>query len=108
MPRAALLSNHARVEGTTPPRCEDTSLVHLWGPRYHTYLVAARDVAVFTLGRLPDEAGALRIAEDLATRLHSHLAGAKTRYGDARRALGMHPNRLRYASATGKVTIHRD
>src|SRR5438034_11052567 len=65
MPRAALLSIHARVEGTTPASWEDTSLVHLWGPRYHTYLIAARDVAVFTLGRLPDEAGALRVAAEL-------------------------------------------
>ena len=108
MPRAALLSIHARVEGTTPSTWEDSSLVHLWGPRYHTYLVAARDVAVFTLGRLPDEAGALRVAEDLAARLHRHLAGARTRYGDAGSALGMNPNRLRYAAATGTVLIRWD
>ena len=108
MPRAALLSIHARVEGTTPASWEDTSLVHLWGPRYHTYLIAARDVAVFTLGRLPDEAGALRVAEELAARLHRHLAGARTRYGDAGSALGMNPNRLRYAAATGTVLIRLD
>src|SRR5439155_1260555 len=108
MPRAALLSIHARVEGTTPASWEDTSLVHLWGPRYHTYLIAARDVAVFTLGRLPDEAGALRVAEELAARLHRHLAGARTRYGDAGSALGMNPNRLRYAAATGTVLIRWD
>src|SRR5689334_24991418 len=64
MPRAALLSIHARVEGTEPSTWEDSSLVHLWGPRYHTYLVADRDRAVFTLGRLPDESGAPRVAED--------------------------------------------
>src|SRR5207244_11829139 len=101
MPRAALLSIHARVEGTTPASWEDTSLVHLWGPRYHTYLIAARDVAVFTLGRLPDEAGALRVAEELAARLHRHLARARTRYGDAGSALRTNPNRPRHADENG-------
>ena len=54
MPRAALLSIHARVEGAGPSAWEDPSLVQVWGPRYHVYVVAARDLAVFTLGRLPD------------------------------------------------------
>jgi len=108
MPRAALLSIHARVRGTEPSTWEDSSLVHLWGPRYHTYLIAARDRAVFTLGRLPDEGGALRVAEDLATRLASLLADGRARYGDAGSALGMNPNRLRYAAATGTVLIRWD
>jgi hypothetical protein len=34
MPRAALLSIHARVEGTRPSTWEDPSLVQLWGPRF--------------------------------------------------------------------------
>jgi hypothetical protein len=105
MPRAALLSIHARVEGTEPSTWEDPSLVQLWGPRYSAYVVAARDLAVFSLGRLPDEAGARRIAEDLAARLHSLLGGARMTYGEAGRALGEHPNRLRYAATTGTVVI---
>ena len=56
MPRAALLSIHARVEGTEPSTWEDASLVQLWGPRFSAYVVAARDLAVFSLGRLPDDA----------------------------------------------------
>src|SRR6266581_3397182 len=55
MPRAALLSIHARVEGTQPSTWEDPSLVQLWGPRFSAYVVAASDVAVFSLGRLPSE-----------------------------------------------------
>ena len=35
MPRAALLSIHARVEGTQPWTWEDPSLVQLWGPRFN-------------------------------------------------------------------------
>src|SRR3989475_5411292 len=101
MPRAALLSIHARVEKTEPATWEDPSLVQLWGPRFHAYVVAARDLAVFSLGRLPDDAGARRIAEDLVARLQALLGGARMTYGDAGSALGEHPNRLRYAAPTG-------
>jgi hypothetical protein len=108
MPRAALLSIHARVEGTEPSTWEDPSLVQLWGPRFSAYVVAARDLAVFSLGRLSDDAGARRIAEDLAARLHSLLGGASMTYGEAGDALGEHPNRLRYAAPTGTVVIRWD
>src|SRR5271156_3085532 len=56
MPRAALLSIHARVEGTEPSTWQDPSLVQLWGPRFNVFAVAARDLAVFSLGTLPDDA----------------------------------------------------
>jgi len=55
MPRAALLSIHARVEGTRSSTWEDPALVQVWGPRFSTYVVPARDHAVFTLGRHPDD-----------------------------------------------------
>ena len=51
MPRAALLSIHARVHGTQPTTWDDPSLVQLWGPRFSAYVVAARDLAVFSLGK---------------------------------------------------------
>lgn len=105
MPRAALLSIHARVAGTEPTTWEDPSLVQLWGPRYSAYVVAARDLAVFSLGRLPDDAGPRRRAEDLARRLHDLLGGEKMAYGRAGREVGEHANRLRYAAATGTVLI---
>jgi hypothetical protein len=108
MPRAALLSIHARVEGTEPSTWEDPSLVQLWGPRYSAYVVAARDVAVFSLGRLPDDAKGRRVAEDEAARLHALLGGTRMKYGDAGRALGEHPYRLRYAAPTGTVLIRWD
>ena len=108
MPRAALLSIHARVDGTEPSTWEDPSLVQLWGPRYNAYVVAARDLAVFSLGRLPDEPAPRRVAEDLAARLHAFLDGRTMSYGEAGRALGEHPNRLRYAATTGTVLIRWD
>jgi hypothetical protein len=105
MPRAALLSIHARVEGTGSSTWEDPSLVQVWGPRYSAYVIPARDLAVFSLGRLPDEVGARRVAEDLAARVRGLLGGARMTYGEGGRALGEVPNRLRYAAPTGTILI---
>ena len=105
MPRAALLSIHARVEGAGPSTWEDPSLVQLWGPRYSVFVVARGDVAAFTLGTLPDDAKGRHRAEDLARRLQAFLGTARVPYGEAGRALGVHPNSLRYASPTGTLLI---
>jgi hypothetical protein len=105
MPRAALLSIHARVEGAGPSSWEDPSLVQVWGPRYHVYVVPEGDLAVFTLGRLPDSGEIRRRAEDLTTRVHALLGGARMRYDDAGQALGVHGNMLRYAALTGTLAI---
>jgi Winged helix DNA-binding domain len=105
MPRAASLSIHARVAGAGPSSWEDPSLVQLWGPRYSAYVVAARDLAYFSLGRLPDEPKSRKRSEDLAARLHAFLGGRRMRYDDAGVAMGVHPNSLRYAAQTGTVVI---
>ena len=105
MPRAALVSIHARVEGAGPAAWEDPSLVQVWGPRYNVYVVAASDLAVFTLGRLPDSGKIRRRADDLAERLHVLLDGGRMRYDDAGQALGVHGNNLRYAALTGRLAI---
>jgi hypothetical protein len=105
MPRAALLSIHARIEGTTPSTWEDPALVQLWGPRYTAYVVPARDLAFFSLGRWPDDAAGRQRSEDLAARLHAHLAGRTMTYGEAGQAIGVQPNALRYAAQTGTVLI---
>src|ERR687883_1628489 len=75
MPRAALLSIHARVEGAHPSIWEDPSLVQVWGPRFSVFVVPARDHAIFTLGRLPDAARGRRRAEEMAERGHAFLRG---------------------------------
>jgi Winged helix DNA-binding domain len=105
MPRAALLSIHARVAGTEPSTWEDPSLVQLWGPRFNVFVVAATDLAVFSLGTLPDDAKGQQRAKDIAARLTAVLGGVRMRYGEAGHALGAHHNRLRYAAATGTVLI---
>lgn len=105
MPRAALLSIHARIEETGPDTLDDPSLVQVWGPRFSTYVIAARDRAVFTVGRLPDDPEAQRKAQDLADRLEALLDGGSMPYGQAGRALGVPHNQLRYAAPTGRVLI---
>lgn len=105
MPRAALLSIHARVRETGPSTLDDPALVQLWGPRYSVFVIAARDLAVFSLGVLPDDAKGRQRAEDIAARLHGILGGARMAYGEAGRALGVHHYSLRYAAPTGTVLI---
>jgi hypothetical protein len=104
MPRAALLSLHARVEGVEPSTWEDPSLAQLWGPRYSTYVVPKRDFALFSLGRIPDNAKGRLRAERMAERLHAHLDGRRMTDREAGRALGI-GNALRYAATTGTVAI---
>jgi len=104
MPRAAVLSIHARVAETEPSTWEDDSLVQLWGPRFNTYVVAAQDHALFSLARLPDDARGRRVAEEMARRLNEHLDGRRMTYREAAGALGG-GNAIRYATATGTVVI---
>jgi hypothetical protein len=109
MPRAALLSIHARVEGTGPSAWEDPSLVQLWGPRFSVFVVAARDLPVFSLGTLPDDAQGRQRAQDLAAGLHAFLGGARMTHAEAGDGMSLNnANRLRYAAATGTVLIRWD
>jgi hypothetical protein len=109
MPRAALLSIHARVEGAGPYAWDDPSLVQLWGPRFAVYAVVAEDHAIFSLGRLPDDPDRRRFATDLADQLEAFLDGRAMPFGEAASALGPgDPNRLRYAAPTGRVLIRWD
>lgn len=104
MPRAALLSLHARVAGVGPAALDDAALAQLWGPRYNTYVVARRDFALFSLGRLPDsEKGRLR-AERIAAAVNAHLDGRRMTDREAGSALRLGAS-IRYAATTGTVEI---
>jgi hypothetical protein len=107
MPRAALLSLHARIDGVEPSTWEHPSLAQLWGPRYSTYVVAKRDFALFSLGRLPYNAKSRLRAERMAERLHAHLNGTRMTDREVGRALDV-GNALRYAATTGTVAIRWD
>ena len=104
MPRAALLSLHARIEGVEPSTWEHPSLAQLWGPRYSTYVVPKRDFALFSLGRLPDDAKGRARAERMAELLRAHLDGRRMTDREAAGRLRV-GNAVRYAAPTGTVAI---
>jgi hypothetical protein len=104
MPRAALLSLHARIEEVESSTWEDPSLAQLWGPRYSTYVVPERDFALFSLGRLPDDVKGRLRAESMAERLRAHLGKARMTDREVGRALAV-GNSMRYAATTGTVAI---
>ena len=104
-PRAALLGLHARVGGVPPDALDDPALAQVWGPRYSVYVVAADDVAIFTLGRLPDSGNTRARAFDLAARLHAVLDGSPARDADLGVALGEPAFALKYAALTGTIAI---
>lgn len=104
MPRAALLSIHARVEGAHASIWEDPALVQLWGPRFSAYVVPAQDHAIFSVGRYPEDARGRRVAEEMAELLRKALGGGRRPDRDAAAALGV-GNRIRYAAPTGTVLI---
>jgi hypothetical protein len=104
MPRAALLSLHARVDRVEPSTWEDPSLAQLWGPRYSTYVVAKRDFALFSLGRVPDNAKSRLRAEQIAERVHAQLDGERMTDREVADALGI-GNAIRYAATTGTVAV---
>jgi hypothetical protein len=105
MPRAALLSLHARLEAVEPSSWEHPALAQLWGPRYSTYVVPKPDFALFSLGRLPDDAKGRGRAERIAGRLHAQLGGDRLTDREVAEALGVNSNSFRYAATTGTVAI---
>jgi len=105
MPRAALLSIHARVRDTPPDVLDNPALIQVWGPRYSAYAVAAQDMPIFTLGRLPDAEAGRRRAERAADSLRKLLAEERMKYGEAGKALDVVPNSLRHGTTTGTIAI---
>src|SRR5436189_1154962 len=77
MPRAALLSIHARVAGVPPSVLDDPALVQVWGPRYSAYAIATADIPIFTLSRMPDDERGRRRAESTADLLEKVLDGRR-------------------------------
>lgn len=108
VPRAALLSLHARVGGTTPSTPYEPPLVQVWGPRFSVHVVHQQDHALFTVSRRIADDARRRRAEDVAERLDAHLAGGEMLIGEAARGIGEHHHQLRYAATTGRLLIRWD
>jgi hypothetical protein len=105
MPRAALLSIHARVQDTGPDALDHPSLAQVWGPRFSLFVVAERDVPIFTLGRYPTDIRGRGVADAATKQLHKTLSDRRITYGQAGAELGVPPNSLRYATTTGMVRL---
>jgi hypothetical protein len=104
MPRAALLSLHARVDGIDPLAWDDPSLVQLWGPRYQTYVVPKRDFALFSLGRLPEDARGRERAERIAAQVREQLGDRRLKDREVAGPLRI-GNAIRYGATTGTIAI---
>jgi hypothetical protein len=104
MPRAAVLSIHARMLGTEPDSWADPALVQVWGPRFQVYAVPAEDHALFTVARYPDDARGRRVAEEMAALAAGFLGGRSL---SDREVAGAHRvgNAIRYATSTGTILI---
>lgn len=104
MPRAALLSLHARVARVHSDVLDDPAVIQVWGPRYSAYAIAAVDLPIFTLSRLPDDERGRRRADEMADRLADFLVDRRMKDREVHEALGV-GNAMRYATTTGRVVI---
>jgi hypothetical protein len=102
-PDRSRFSIHARVAGTEPATWEDPSLVQLWGPRFSVFAVAARDLPVFSLGTMPDDAKGRQRARELAADLAAALGG--DRIPRCRRGRG---RSLPLPGIRGQITVRWD
>jgi hypothetical protein len=95
-PRDALLGLHARVAGCEPSGWEHPFLVQTYSPRAAVYVLPRKDFGVFTIGRLPLAADAVRNIDELAETVCRALDGRELRGGL--------PG-LRAACASGRIAL---
>src|SRR3977135_2008073 len=65
-PRDALLGLHARVVGCEPSGWDHPALTQTYSPRAAVYVLPRKDFGVFTIGRLPLAADAVRSIDEFA------------------------------------------
>jgi hypothetical protein len=108
VPRAGVISLHARVQDTEPGSWEDPSIVQIWFRGGADYIVPREDVGVFTLGSYPRDPDQAAELEALADEVHRLTRGRMTPVRELPRDLGGKPLRLRNASITGRTHIRWD
>jgi len=109
VPRAGVISLHARVEGTRPDSWEDPSVVQIWFRGGADYIVPRADAGIFTLGSSPRDperaAGLDRLADDI----HRVTEGRTMIVNEVSRLLGQaHQTSLRVSGLTRRVHIRWD
>ena len=108
-PRSAIIALHARVRNISASDWESPNLVQIWGPRGAVYVVPRRDVAVFTIGRLPREASRRSEIENAAERIVNVSRHRKAENHASPSTMSQQYLRdLRFASMTGRIRIRWD
>jgi hypothetical protein len=109
IPRAGVMSLHARVEGTRPDSWEDPSVVQIWFRGGADYIVPRADAGVFTLGSYPRDPDESRRLEALADDIHRVTEGRTLRVSEVSERLHLaHQTHVRGVAVTGRVHIRWD
>jgi hypothetical protein len=109
VPRAGVISLHARVKDTKPDSWEDQSVVQIWFRGGADYIVPREDAGVFTLGSSPRDAERLAELDRLADDIHAVTEGRTLIVNEVSKLLGhAHQTGLRVSGLTGRVHIRWD
>jgi Winged helix DNA-binding domain len=109
VPRAGVISLHARVEETKPNSWEDPSLVQIWFRGGADYIVPRDDVGIFTLGSFPRDPAEGRRLERLADDIHRAIEGEMRSVREVYSALPAEQQRqVRFTGMTGRIHIRWD
>jgi hypothetical protein len=109
VPRAGVISLHARVNDTKPDSWADESVVQIWFRGGADYIVPREDVGVFTLGSSPRDAERMAELDRLADDIHRVTEGRALIVNEVSDLLGHgHQTGLRVSGLTGRVHIRWD
>lgn len=109
VPRAGVISLHARVQDTKPDSWEDPSVVQVWFRGGADYIVPREDAGVFTLGSSPRDPKRAAELDRLADDIHRVTDGRTLIVNEVSKRLGhAHQTGLRVSGLTGRVHIRWD
>ena len=109
VPRAGVISLHARVHGTKPDSWEDPSVVQIWFRGGADYIVPREDAGVFTLGSSPRDPERMAELDRLADDIHRVAEGRTLIVNEVSKLLRhAHQTGLRVSGLTGRVHIRWD
>lgn len=109
VPRAGVISLHARVEATKPDSWDDPSVVQIWFRGGADYIVPRVDAGIFTLGSFPRDPEEGRRLERLADEIHRVTRGETLLVRDVTSRLRLeHPTAVRSVGLTGRAHIRWD